>query len=82
MTKYHTDNREARLYTTAISKGGRHVGRNSAVKLEVLATRKNRWDGILRQKVQSTAYWEMLTAYRTREIVRRVFAPRFLKPTG
>lgn len=78
MTEYHTDNREARLYTTAISKG--------AAMLDETRRLLKYWQpeeslDEFAKKVHEHGLLGNATAYRTRDIVRRVFAPRFLRPT-
>lgn len=71
-------NREERKYTTAISKGAAMVDETR----RLLSTWRTEEDlDTFAARVQSAGVLGNATAYRTRDAVRRVFAPRFLRPT-
>lgn len=67
-----------RQYTTAISKGAGMI--EETRRLLEHWTPGESLDGFM-QRVQDQGLLGNATAYRTRDVVRRVFAPRYLKPT-
>jgi len=68
---------EKRTYTTAISKGAGMIEETRRL-LEHWQPEENLDD--FARRVQEEGLLGNATAYRTRDVVRRVFAPRFLKP--
>jgi hypothetical protein len=69
---------ERRRYTTAISKGAGMI--EETRRLLDHWTPGESLDGFMK-RVQDQGLLGNATAYRTRDLVRRVFAPRYLKPT-
>jgi len=67
-----------RIYTTAISKGAGMIEETRRL-LEYWNPDESLED--FTDRVQNQGLLGNATAYRTRDVVRRVFAPRFLKPT-
>jgi hypothetical protein len=67
-----------RQYTTAISKGAGMIDETRRL-LEHWSPRESLDD--FTRRVQDQGLLGNATAYRTRDVVRRVFAPRYLKPT-
>lgn len=69
---------EQRKYSTAISKGSALVGEMKSLLEHWLPGEP--LDDFMR-RVQEEGLLGNSTAYRTRDVVRRVFAPRFLRPS-
>lgn len=69
---------QERKYTTAISKGTAMVNETRSL---LLSWKPGEDFDAFARRVQSEGILGSATAYRTQDAVRRVFAPRFLRPT-
>ena len=72
------DNGETRAYSTAISKG---AGMIEETRRLLEQWRPDEPLADFTRRVQEDGLLGNATAYRTRDLVRRVFAPRFLRPS-
>lgn len=74
-----TGNRDERVYTTAISKGAAML---DETKRLLLHWRPDETLDNFAKRVHEEGLLGKATAYRTRDVVTRVFAPRFLRPNN